>query len=144
MDLQQRIEAMERLSEHAGERVSVEYVQQRSTKPQWSEGVLEYVEPYVFIEVTEDGNSLKRNTGIPFLGMPDAIVSIVREDGVVLYENPHIYPRYNPFYAEDNPETFHYERAKAYAELVKVLSFGKQRLCCSIPKLVYTFFINKP
>lgn len=126
MNLQERIEAMERLSEHIGERVSVAYVQQWSTKPQRSAGVLECVEPYVFIEVTEDGNSVKGNTGIPFLGVPNAIVSIIREDGTVLYDNPHVYSGYNPFYAEDNPETFRYERAKAYAELVRALSFGEK------------------
>jgi len=125
MALPQRMAAMERLSEHIGERVDVGYVQQRSTKPQRSAGVLEYVEPYVRIKVTEDGNSVKGNTSIPFLGIPDAIVSIAQENGAVLYENPHIYPKYNPFYAEDNLETFHYEQAQAYAGLVMVLSFGK-------------------
>ncbi len=128
MDLPQRIAAMERLSEHIGERVRVKYVEQISNRSQRSAGVLEYVEPYVLIEVTEDGNSVKGNTGIPFLGMPDAIVSISREDGTVLYDNSHIYPKYNPFYAADNPETFHYERAKAYTELVRVLSFGNRAL----------------
>lgn len=128
MNRQERIEAMERLAEHIGEKVTVTYVDFWSKTPDSGVGQLEHVEPYVNLEITEERASVRGNFGIPFLGQQTAIMSIVREDGIVLYENPHIYPAYNPFYASD-AEKFNYERAKEYARLIRALSWGERSSC---------------
>lgn len=128
MERQKRIEALERLTEHLGEKVTVTYVDSWSKTPDIGVGRLEYVESYVNLEITEEGARVRGNFGIPFLGDETAIRSIVREDGMVLYENPHIYPGYNPFYASDT-EAFNYGRAKEYARFVRALSWGERSSC---------------
>lgn len=127
MDRQQRIEALERLAEHLGEKVTITYVNGQKT-PETCSGRLEYVDPPINLELTTEKSTLRGDTSIPFLGMPTAIRSIVREDGMVLYENPHIYPEYNPFYASDT-EAFNYGRAKEYARFVRALSWGERSSC---------------
>lgn len=119
MTLQERIESMEKLSEYIGKKVDITYVDLHCKKAMLS-GVLNEVEGYYNISLGEEG-------GIPFIGEPTAIMSIV-SDGDVLYENPYIFPSYIPSLSEypsdQKSSGIARELVDAYRKAVRELSFG--------------------
>ena len=146
MNLQQRIEAMDRLAQHIGEYVSVTYINQHSEQES-IRGILKRVTPFSNVEVAHltrvpeeiqhmdvfQGRKIfKSTTGIPFLGEPDAIMSIIGKDGKVLYDNEHVHPSYNPHFLPNVDEAGrlrigdNYEAGKAHTEKNRELSFGRQ------------------
>ena len=146
MNQAERIKSMERLSEHLGEVVSVAYVDQMNQQKS-IRGKLKEVTPYSNVVVThltrvpeeiqdmdvfQGRKIMKSTTGIPFLGSPDAIVSILAKDGSVLYDNEHVHQFYNPHFFSNQDENGRlrigndYEAGKAYTEKNRELSFGRQ------------------
>ncbi|MBI2565011.1 hypothetical protein HYV79_03415, partial [Candidatus Woesearchaeota archaeon] len=82
--LQERIKSMEQLQNYVGEGVTVTFVDQFN-KQESITGTLVEVNPYFNIEISSwekwAVKKYKSITGIPFLGFPDAIMSIVTETG---------------------------------------------------------------
>ncbi|MBM3233732.1 hypothetical protein FJZ19_01420 [Candidatus Pacearchaeota archaeon] len=146
MNQAERIEAMERLPEHLGEFVSVIFVNQFN-KRKCIRGKLKEVTPYSNVVVThlervpeeiqdmdifQGRKIMKSTTGIPFLGLPDAIMSIHAKDGSVLYDNELVHPFYNPHFFPNRDENGRlrigedHNDGKAYAERTRELSFGRR------------------
>jgi hypothetical protein len=146
MNQAERIKAMEKLPEHLGEVVSVTYVDQMNQQKS-IRGRLKEVTPYSNLVVThlervpkkiqgkdifQGRKIIKNTTGVPFLGSPAAIMSILAKDGTVLYNNEHVFPFYNPhfFPNQDEKERLrigdNYKAGKRYTEQTRKLSFGRQ------------------
>ena len=146
MNQAERIEAMERLPEHLGEIVSVTYVDQMNQQ-QSIRGILKKGTPYSHVVVThlervpeeiqgmdvfQGRKIIKSTTGVPFLGSPDAIMSILAKDGSVLYDNEHVRPFYNPHFFPHQDQNGrlrigdNYEAGESYTKQTRELSFGRQ------------------
>lgn len=144
MNQSERIEAMERLPKHIGEAVIVIYIDQMSQQSSMR-GILKEVTPYQNIVVNHlmrvpdwmqeefRGRKITKGmTGIPFLGSPDAIVSILTRKGEVLYDNENVHPRYNPYYFPHLDERgklrigISHEAGEAFTQCTREISFGRQ------------------
>jgi len=142
-----KIGAMEGLLENVGETVSVNYIDQFN-KQKSITGKLRRVEPYVNItidfseKVPEELRGLnyfkgketfEQTQGIPFLGSPDAIISILAKDGSLLYDNKNVFPFYNPFFFPNVNKDgnlrigVNHEAGEAYTKQIRELSFGKHQ-----------------
>jgi len=146
MNLQERIETMERISGHIGKVVTVTYVDQLN-KQCSIKGILKEVTPYSNVVVTyleripekiqsmdifQGRKIMKRTIGIPFLGEPSAIMSIVARDGSIIFDNENVHTFYNPYFYPNLDEQgkfrigVNYEAGKSYANQTRELSFGNR------------------
>ncbi|MBI2565396.1 hypothetical protein HYV79_05450 [Candidatus Woesearchaeota archaeon] len=122
---------------HLGEGVTVTFVDQFN-KQESITGTLVEVNPYFNIEISSwekwAGKKYKSITGIPFLGSPDAIMSIVTETGRIIYDNENVHPFYNPFFFPNTDKNgtlcvgINYDAGKAHTKKVRKLSFGDKKL----------------
>lgn len=129
---EQRIAAMEELPKHIGEFVKITYVDQWD-KRETIQGDLSGVEPFTYLKLLhhEGGQSLV-TSGLPFVGNPEAIISITAGDGTVLYDNELICPGYNPNFGPrlDTDGRFRLggdlAEGKAFGGQIRQLSFGRR------------------
>ncbi|MBI4918803.1 hypothetical protein HY837_02655 [archaeon] len=145
MNIEERVQAMNDLPKYIRKSVVITYINQMNKKDIII-GELRGVNPYNSIEVThlkeipkeiqhwdifKGETVLEAHTGIPFLGTPDAIMSIFTLEGLVLYQNEHVYPFYNPFFFPNKDENgilrtgINYEAGVEYTEKIRELSFGR-------------------
>ncbi len=147
MNAEERTKLMKDLSTHVGELVTVNYVDQMNDSRTLA-GVLKNVKPYSNVEIAHlrevpaaiqhwdlfKGEKVFESiTGIPFLGSPDAIMSISAFAGKVLYENEHVHPFYNPFFFPNTDEEgrlrigVNHEAGEEYTEQLREKCFGRKK-----------------
>ena len=127
----ERNRAMEKLPEYLGAFVHVTSVDRSGNTSELS-GVLEKLISYSngelnYFEARTEGTDFlngqnrltQRTTGIPFIGLENAIMSITKDNGPVIYENYEVLP----FYCD--PKLFPKNDNERRLE-IKELSFGKQ------------------
>lgn len=146
MNKNERIESMKVLPQHIGEIVSVTYMN-TNNQPESIIGKLKKVIPYSNLvlahleKIPKELQDMKQFkgykitksvSGIPFIGLPDSIMSITAQDGKILYDNEHIRPSYNPHFFPTQNEAGrlrtgdNYKAGEAYAKYIRILSFGNK------------------
>ena len=86
--------SMELLEENLGQTVTIRYIW--FGKPTVSTGILKTVRPYREVELEkETGRKQPLVISISFVGTGRAVQTIIRDDGVLLYENSLITPEHD-------------------------------------------------
>ena len=116
--------SMKTLEENLGNTVTIRYIW--FGKPTVSTGILKTVRPYHEVELEkETGREQPLVISISFVGTGRAVQTIIRDDGVSLYENSLITPEHSANEQEVYEmmvETFGEEAAEPYKPKLRVVA----------------------